>query len=305
VDHVAAPVDYLPEAGQLVLTDDCILSIGGSAGNVAVDLCKMGIPNTICACVGDDPFGGFATEYLRRHGVDLACLTTVPGVATSQTLIVNVKGQDRRFIHHKGANDVFSGEHFPREQIQNARLLYLGGFFLMDKLTADEAAPVFADARSRGVLTMLDVVTPGPGDYLTSLERILPYTDVFLPNADEGKLITGLEDPIAQADVFRELGAKTVVITCGDKGSVLISDAVRLRADAFPVPFVDGTGGGDAFDTGFIAGLLEGASPQQCLLLGSALGASCVRQSGATDGVFTRSQLDEFLRDRTLRIEDI
>lgn len=304
VDHVAAPVDRLPDSGQLVLTDDCILSIGGSAANVAVDLAKMEISNTIYGCVGDDAFGGFAKDYLQRHGVDMSCLTTVSGVATSQTLIVNVKGQDRRFIHHKGANDVFSSEHFPREQIRDAKVLYLGGFFLMDRLDAEKAAPIFKEAREQGVVTLLDVVTPGPNDYLTSLERILPHTDVFLPNADEGELITGSKDPVEQAKVFRELGAKTVVITQGDKGSVLVSEEVRLRAESFPVTFVDGTGGGDAFDAGYIAGLLKGASPKECLLLGSALGASCVQQSGATDGVFTRAQAEQFLNSHTLKIEE-
>lgn len=304
VDHVAAPVDHLPDAGQLVLTDDCIVSIGGSAGNVAVDLSKMGISNSICGCVGDDAFGGFAKDYLKRHGVGMDCLTTVPGIATSQTLIVNVKGQDRRFIHHKGANDVFSSEHFPSDQIARSKLLYIGGFFLMDKLTAPEVRKVFQEAQKNGVITMLDVVTPGPGDYLSALEIVLPHTDVFLPNNDEAKLITGADDPVEQAEVFRKLGAKTVVITCGGKGSVLISDSCRIRAGAFPVEFVDGTGGGDAFDAGYIAGLLQNAPPRECLRLGSALGASCVQQSGATDGVFTREQLEAFLQTHDLQIEE-
>jgi sugar/nucleoside kinase (ribokinase family) len=69
------------------------------------------------------------------------------------------------------------------------------------------------------------------------------------------------------------------------------------------VPFVDGTGGGDAFAAGYIAGLLRGLDAEGCLRLGSAVGASCVRAIGTTTGVFNRSELEAFLRDNPLRIE--
>jgi sugar/nucleoside kinase (ribokinase family) len=66
---------------------------------------------------------------------------------------------------------------------------------------------------------------------------------------------------------------------------------------------VDASGGGDAFDAGYIYGMLHGFEPQDCLRLASALGASCVRAIGTTPGVFTRPQCEEFLREHTLRIE--
>jgi sugar/nucleoside kinase (ribokinase family) len=101
------------------------------------------------------------------------------------------------------------------------------------------------------------------------------------------------------------MGAGTVIITMGDQGSVLVGEGVRLRADTYRVPFVDGTGGGDAFAAGYIAGLLRGLDAEGCLRLGSAVGASCVRTIGTTTGVFTRPELETFLRENPLRIERI
>jgi sugar/nucleoside kinase (ribokinase family) len=304
-DHVAAPVDALPAAGHLVLTDQCFLSIGGCASNVAVDLAKMRVGTTICGCVGDDLFGQFARQVLENFGVDTSGLHVAPEAATSQTLIINVKGQDRRFIHLLGANQVFAAQHFSRDLISQARLLYVGGYLLMDRLKGEDLGEVFRTAQAAGVITVLDVVTPGPADYLPRLKPVLPFTDVFLPNNDESKLITGESDPVKQAEIFRALGVRTAVITCGGDGAVLVADSGRLRAGAFPVAFVDGTGGGDAFDAGFICGLLEGAGPERCLALGSALGASCVQRSGATDGVFSRDQANAFLQSHSLRLDPI
>jgi sugar/nucleoside kinase (ribokinase family) len=65
---------------------------------------------------------------------------------------------------------------------------------------------------------------------------------------------------------------------------------------------VDGSGGGDAFAAGYIAGLVRGLDAEGCLRLASAVGASCVRAVGTTTGVFTREECDAFLRAHPLRI---
>jgi len=225
------------------------------------------------------------------------------GLDTSQTLIVNVAGQDRRFIHTFGANAEFSAANIPPERVRRCRVLYLGGYLLMPNVRADELMAVFAAARKAGVKTVLDVAVPQPGEYLSRLEPLLPEVDVFLPNDHEAEQITGESDPLRQAELFRRLGAGTVVITQGADGAVLVNDEVRLRAGVYSVPFVDGSGGGDAFDAGYIWGLLHDASAEDCLRVASALGASCVRALGTTPGVFTRSECDEFLRTNRLSIE--
>jgi sugar/nucleoside kinase (ribokinase family) len=66
---------------------------------------------------------------------------------------------------------------------------------------------------------------------------------------------------------------------------------------------VDGSGGGDAFDAGYIYGLLRGLDAEGCLRVASALGASCVRAIGTTPGVFTRPECEQFLRDNPLPVE--
>ncbi len=302
-DHVSSPISHLPEAGELVLADELILTIGGCAANVAVDLVRLGVPATVVGCVGDDVFGRVVADMLRERAVDVSGLRVRPGQATSQTLIVNVKGQDRRFIHTFGANADFSPDDIALAD--GCQVLYLGGYFIMDRIRPDDLARVFARARERGIRTVLDVVTPGPGEYLSRLGPVLPHTDVFLPNDHEAKLITGLSDPVAQAEKFHAMGAKTAIVTMGERGSVLVGEGVRLRAGTYRMPFVDGTGGGDAFAAGYIAGMLRAGGPEECLRLGSAVGASCVRAIGTTAGVFTREECDAFLRDNALPVERV
>jgi sugar/nucleoside kinase (ribokinase family) len=302
-DHVSSPISHLPAAGELVLADQLLLTIGGCAANVAVDLARMGVAASVVGRVGSDAFGRVVADMLAGHGVDVSALQVTPGMATSQTLIVNVKGEDRRFIHTFGANAAFRAADIPPERAARCRVLYLGGYLVMPELRAAELASVLAAARRAGATTVLDVVTPGPGEYLSRLEPLLPHVDVFLPNDHEAELITGERDPLRQTETFCRLGAGTAIVTLGEKGSVLVSGRLRLRAAAFPVPFVDGSGGGDAFAAGYVAGLLQGLDAEGCLRLASALGASCVRAIGTTTGVFTRPECEEFLRTQALRIE--
>jgi sugar/nucleoside kinase (ribokinase family) len=304
-DHVCTPVSHIPAPGELVMAEHMLLTIGGCAANVAVDLVKMGVRAAVAGRVGGDVFGRVVTDLLREANVDVSAIQVSPQADTSQTLIVNVAGQDRRFIHTFGANAEFSAADLPLERVTRCKVLYLGGYLLMQRACAAELAPVFAAARRAGVRTVLDVVTPGPGDYLPELKPLLPHVDVFLPNNHEAQLITGESDPVRQAEIFHRLGAGTAVITLGGEGSVLVSDRLRVRAGVYPVEFVDGSGGGDAFDAGFIYGLLRGMETEDCLRLASALGASCVRAIGTTPGVFTRPECEEFLRRHTLPIHPL
>ncbi|QDU63269.1 putative sugar kinase YdjH [Planctomycetes bacterium Pan216] len=303
VDHVTAPIDQLPDPGVLLLTDGCYLTLGGCASNVSVGLARMGVATDVSGCIGDDAPGRFASEFLREAGVGVDDLICVENVLTSQSLVISVKGRDRSFIHHRGASDCFTAARMPIEKICRSKILYVGGFFLSSSLLAGELAKVFETARNAGAVTVLDVVTPGPGDYFGALKELLPSTDVFLPNHDEGKFITGIEDPLEQAHAFREAGAGCVVITQGSEGSILLTDNGRWRSDCFSFDVVDGVGSGDAFDAGFIYGLLQGGGPEECLRYGTALGGSAVRAAGATDGVFTREEAIKFLEANPLKIE--
>lgn len=304
-DHVCTPISHLPAAGELVMAERMLLTIGGCAANAAVDLVKMGVRTRVVGRVGKDIFGRVVADLLRDEGVDVSGLQFSATADTSQTLIVNVAGQDRRFIHSFGANGEFASRDIPLEDVARCKVLYVGGFLVMPSLRQEDLVPVFAAARKAGAKTVLDVVTPGKGEYLSKIEKILPHTDVFLPNDHEAGLITGENDPLKQAEAFHKLGAGTVVITMGGEGSVLVHASGRLRAGTYPIEYVDGSGGGDAFDAGFIYGLLHGLPVEECLKVASALGASCVRAIGTTPGVFTKAECESFMRQHTLKVDKV
>lgn len=304
-DVICTPVDHVPEAGELVAADAIELSLGGCAANAALDLARLGVRVGVAGCVGDDTLGRFVVESLQRGGVETRGIRRIAGINTATTMVVNVRGQDRRFVSSPGANTRMTVEHVPPDWLREARVLYVGGYLMLPALETEAMGALLREARRRGTKTVVDVVymgNPGPRE---ALAKVLPATDVFLPNDDEGRILTGLDDPVAQAEAFRALGAETVVVTLGGKGSVLVGPRARLRAGVYPTEFVGGTGSGDAFDAGYIAGLLDGRDERGCLEWGSALGASCVRAIGATESVFDRGEAERFIAAHRLPIEPI
>jgi len=302
-DVACSPIDHLPAQGELVVTERVQLCLGGCASNAALDLARLGVRVCAAGCVGDDSFGRFVRETLDNGGVDTRAIREVPGINTATTMIVNVRGEDRRFISSLGANAQMRADHIPLEWSSAAKVLYLGGYLMLPGLETEQLAELFRAARKAGTKTVLDVVYIGKEDSRRALETILPETDVFLPNDDEARAITGKDDPVEQAEMFRQMGAGTVVITLGSRGSLLVSGSERLRAGVYPAQFVGGTGSGDAFDAGFIAGMLAGEDAAGCLRWGSALGASCVTAIGATESVFDRQQAEQFMARHQLKIE--
>lgn len=302
-DMVCHPIPKMPPPGGLTRTDSVEFSIGGCSANVSVDLARLGIRSSLSGRVGDDLFGREVAHRLQESNVDISQLEISRTAPTSSTFVLNVAGEDRRFIHCVGANGEFDGMQIDQDAIRRAKMLYMGGFCLMDSMTPERCIRLFQMARECGVPTVLNIVLSEMTDTMTWLNPVLPWTDYFFLNNDEARRITQQAEPVKQAEALRALGTRTAIVTQGERGAIVLTPHERLRAGVYPVETVDATGTGDAFSAGFMFGVLNGEPTSRCLQLGTAMGASCVRSMGATTGVFNAKQLTEFVRDNPLAVE--
>ena len=300
-DLICKPTPFLPYAGGLSLTEEITLTVGGCSSNVAVDLAKLNQSVGIVGRVGNDLFGEYLRTDFKNVGVDCKYLETSTHLQTATTFVINVQHEDRRFIHVVGANGEFTGEINSPDMLDGTKIVYVGGFLLLDQMTPDRIAHLFRSAHASGATTILDVVlTSDASVSLDSLREVLCETDYFFPNNDEAEILTGLKDPLAQAVRIHQIGARQVIVTCGSHGCVVVNDVEQFQVEAFPVSVVDGTGSGDAFTAGFILGLLESQNLKTCIHYGSALGASCVQVTGSTTGLFNNEELKSYVEDHQL-----
>jgi sugar/nucleoside kinase (ribokinase family) len=295
-DLFVPPLPRLPAAGELLKVDDFLLTTGGCAANTAMDLHRLGVSTSVIGKVGEDSFGDFVIQDLARHGLATAGIRR-SSQGTSRTVILPVVGEDRRYIHAVGANGDFTAADIDLRQIMAAQVLYVGGYMLLPRLEAGALAALFAEAQQAGVKTVLDVagVTAPARD---DLALLLPHVDVFLPNHDEACILTGETDPARQAGALLDLGTGVAGITLGGDGAYICTRTEKIRAGSYTVDVVDPSGGGDAFDAGFIVGMLEGWNLATTVEFASAAGALACTALGCTAGLRTRAETQSFIRSQ-------
>jgi len=118
-------------------------------------------------------------------------------------------------------------------------------------LLTDEAfsgvAPIAVDAQGNNSI----IIVTGANDLL-SPEEIFALSDILCPNESETELISGLptgslEEADTAARALLAKGAGTVVLTSGQRGSLLVSQQKTEHIPAKKVKTLDSTGAGDAF----------------------------------------------------------
>ena len=70
-----------------------------------------------------------------------------------------------------------------------------------------------------------------------------------------------------------------------------------IETPAYRVESIDESGAGDAFASGLITGILQQWPLPKILRFAGAVGASCTRALGCTEGVFTFEEAVQFLGD--------
>lgn len=300
-DVACWPIDHVPEQGEVVQAKSISLLLGGNAANIALDLSRLGVPVALSGCVGDEGLSDFILNAVAVDGVDCRGIQRISGYGPGTSLHINVVGEDRRFVCTTGANDFYVFDEYMERLIAAPdpdglpRVLSLSGMLMLAALETPETPRFLERARKAGWTTVLDVVLYGKRSYWDAIEPLLPQTDVFMPNDVEAEKLSGKSDPAEQAAFFLRHGCQSVVITQGEKGTFYADRTKRFRTPVFPMECVSGAGSGDAFAAGYIAALLEGHEPEECVRWGSAVGASAVRGLSTTESVFTRTELLDFL----------
>jgi hypothetical protein len=142
-------------------------------------------------------------------------------------------------------------------------------------------------------------------------DALLRRVDYLCPNKTElerlaGKAVATHEDIVAAAAALLARGARNVLVTLGDQGSLLVSPGgdggaarvLRQGCCAPPGPVgkvLDETGAGDAFRAAFAVALVEGMPPPACLEFAAAAGAIAVSRLGAVPSLPSRAEVHALL----------
>lgn len=308
-------IDTYPAQGLLTNIRGMSFNIGGS-GNLILDLAKLDetLPVKICAIVGNDSSGDSLLETLANYpNVDTENITREGN--SSVTHVMNAKDtKQRTFFFHPAASDIFDETYIDWDKI-NARIFHLEYLLLMKKVDAADpeygthGARILHDAKQRGMLTSVDIVSEQSDRARTVVTAALAYTDICTVNELEAEAITGIavaeneiwnEERVQEAmRVLKKMGVgKWIVIhsPTGGYGYDCRTDSLKyVPSLCLPDGYIKGSNGaGDAYCSGILYGAYQGKELEEAMELATACAACSLSENNGTDGMRSCREVWEF-----------
>jgi ribokinase len=299
-----ATTERAPKAGETVKGLRFQSAPGGKGANQAVQCARLGADVTMVGCVGDDAFGKIMLRTVHDSGADVSHVITDPteasGVGHITVEVVGNSAQNRITIC-PGAN-----MNLRKEQIGwlESEIGNYDAVLLQFEIPMEINETVAHWAKQAGTMVM---VNPAPAAPIS--DDLMLNATFFSPNELELETLSGcgldLQAGIdlgkirKAADVLFEKGLNRLLITLGDKGSVLLENGDILMTDCVKMPFVkDPTAAGDSFVAAFCTGLTAGLSRREAMEFASHTAAITVSRMGAMPSLPTIEEVIALIRER-------
>jgi sugar/nucleoside kinase (ribokinase family) len=279
VDLILNEIDKFPTIGREVLANAMTLTLGSSSAIFASNLSTLGSSVTFSGKLGKDDFGDHMLASLKKKGVDVSNIVCSSDASTGATIVLNF-GEDRAMVTHPGAMADFEMEDIPDRAFRESRHLHVSSIFLQPGLKKD-VIKLFEKAKRMGLTTSLDPQWDPAEEWEIDFNALLPYVDVFMPNAKELECITKIQD---MRTAMQSLStANVLIVKNGSEGACLLSDKTFYDQPSFlNKHVVDSIGAGDSFDAGFIHKFIKGRPLKECLEFAALTGAINTTMPGGT-----------------------
>jgi len=279
-----------PAPGETISGEDLAIIPGGKGANQAVAAARLGASVAMVGRVGSDSFGPTLTQNLQTNNVDTTHIHTDSSATGTAIIVVDASGQNS-IVLSPGANGKVTPVDVDAVTFQDGKMLLLQLEIPLE--TVVHAARL---ARQNGLRVILN---PAPARQLP--DSLLADVDILIPNESElqllsGQSVTDTDSAKTAARALLKKGVKTVIITLGANGALLVTDERTSHVPTFKVDVVDTTAAGDAFIGGLATALIKGKSLEEAVRYGNASGALAATKFGAQPSLPTIEDVQNLIQ---------
>ncbi|HEU5468524.1 MAG TPA: 5-dehydro-2-deoxygluconokinase [Steroidobacteraceae bacterium] len=294
--------------------------LGGSSGNLAVGLARLGLKVAMLTRVGDEHMGRFVRGALAAEGVDVSAVRTDPRRLTGLVLL-GIESAERFphiFYRENCADMGLEPGDADAAPFAAAKALAITGTHLSTEAVRAASRRAIALARQHGLKVALDIDyrpvlwglaghgggadrEKGSAEVTRQMLAVLPDCDLVVGTEEEIRVAGGGASMLESIEAIRARTPATIVVKRGVAGCVVFEGPIPASVDqglvvgGFPVEVLNVLGAGDAFLSGYLSGWIEGLPAAHCARRGNAAGAIVVTRHGCTPAMPTRAELEEFL----------
>ncbi len=286
--------------------------LGGSPGNMAVGINKLGKSVGFIGCVSNDQFGDFVINYFNDRGIDTSQMVRSKHGERMGLTFTEIKSPTESSIlmyRDQVADLQISPQDVDEQYIADSKILIVSGTALAASPSREACLIAAQYAKKHGTRIIFDI------DYRPytwqSKEEISIYysllasmSDVVIGSRDEVNLTELLDEEATEpadhvlAEKYIAQGNKIVIIKHGKKGSIAYtSDKKAYKVESYHIKLLKSFGGGDAYGSAFVYGLLAGWDVPDALQHGTAHAAMVVASHSCSDAMQTVEQIDAFMKE--------
>ncbi|MGE7616015.1 sugar kinase [Paenibacillus sp. NPDC101420] len=296
---------YANETGPLHEVFSFSKALAGAESNVATGLSRLNHPTGYVTKLGEDNFGHFIAQAMKKENIDTANITFTKENSTGMLIKSKVVTGDPKveYFRKNSAASKLSLVDFDEAYFNAAGHLHVTSISAaLSKSCHEFSVHAMEFMKRQGKTVSLDPnlrpsLWPDTETMVKTINDLATRCDWFLPGLGEGKILTGLSTPEEIADYYLARGVSLVVIKLGPEGAYYKSAEGEGYVDGFKVEqVVDTVGAGDGFAVGVISAMLEKLPIAEAVKRGNAIGALAVMSPGDMDGLPTREELAKFMQ---------
>lgn len=284
--------DHLPVPGETIIGGEFFMYPGGKGANQAVAAARLGGQVTLIAKIGDDIFGKQSVQLIKAEGIETSCLIADPIAASGVALITVDKNGENCITVASGSN----AKLLPAD-IEPFLPVILNATIVLMQLEIPLITVNYITGICRENNIKL-ILNPAPACHLP--DELYTCLDYITPNEKEAEMLTGIrvEDTpsaITAAKILKNKGVKTVIITLGKQGALIVTDTFEKHIPSMVVEALDTTGAGDVFNGALAFALSAGKELTEAVAFACRAAAISVTRLGAQSSAPYTRELEEYL----------
>ena len=253
---------------------------GGSVANSIVGMAQLGDNVGFLGKVNDDDLGQKYEKGLKKENVKFIYKKKKDILHTGSCIILITPDSERTMCTYLGIAGKINENDVDEKIIKQSEIIFLEGY-LWDEGDPKKAFEKAINLSKRSAMSLSDqfCVERHKNSFLNLVKNNL---DIVFANEQE---ILSLIDTKSFEDViqFSKEQKKNIIITRGKKGSVAVDDKGNIFECKAKenLNILDLTGAGDLFAAGFLHGMINNFSTQECLEKGTELSSIIIQKIGA------------------------
>ena len=277
---------HIPSKGETIFGAAPQTAFGGKGANQAVAVSRLGGDVSFITKIGTDSYGNMMAENLVKEGMSADSVIRDSETPSGVAWICVDDNGDNSIIVMPGANCTMTKE----DIVPFLPLIKEADYLLMQLETPLEVVEHVASiAYENGVKVVLN---PAPAQPLS--DDLLSKTYLLTPNEKECRLLCGenaSEDVRTNAEFLLAKGVKNIIVTLGEKGSLLCNASGQAEVPAVKVNAVDTVAAGDTYNGALVVALSEGKTLTEAMAFATKASAIAVTRFGAQPSVPYRSEI--------------